>query len=329
MTDTRARQIEEIEGLLAERRKYEQWLAQLEARKEKAPAHVFEKVHADYLARLTEAQKKLSSESGAVHALAAELEQSLVLKERKCTEHTDERAEAELRAAVGEYDEKAWEELRVKLDGTIADLTTERDRIRKELDTLRALIREAEPAAGGEPKRDVDDIAFVRSLLGRSTPFANAAAPAHAETAAEPPPAAPPATPRSPTPKATPMTPRSATPMAAPVTAPVTAPLASRSPMATPLRSSTVTPRPTQRGNNAPSRNTAPELFTVKQTPLGTSSPPRGTDDDKPHRPSGTFGKPTPRTTEAVKSLKCQECGTLNYPTEWYCERCGGELATF
>jgi uncharacterized OB-fold protein len=30
-----------------------------------------------------------------------------------------------------------------------------------------------------------------------------------------------------------------------------------------------------------------------------------------------------------VKSLKCGECGTLNYPTEWYCERCGGELAAF
>ncbi len=30
---------------------------------------------------------------------------------------------------------------------------------------------------------------------------------------------------------------------------------------------------------------------------------------------------------EQVKSLKCQECSTLNYPTEWYCERCGAELA--
>ena len=27
------------------------------------------------------------------------------------------------------------------------------------------------------------------------------------------------------------------------------------------------------------------------------------------------------------KSLKCHECGTMNFPTEWYCERCGGELA--
>jgi uncharacterized OB-fold protein len=31
--------------------------------------------------------------------------------------------------------------------------------------------------------------------------------------------------------------------------------------------------------------------------------------------------------TEQVKSLKCSECGSMNYPTEWYCERCGGELA--
>jgi hypothetical protein len=31
--------------------------------------------------------------------------------------------------------------------------------------------------------------------------------------------------------------------------------------------------------------------------------------------------------TEQVKTLKCSECGSMNYPTEWYCERCGGELA--
>jgi outer membrane biosynthesis protein TonB len=31
--------------------------------------------------------------------------------------------------------------------------------------------------------------------------------------------------------------------------------------------------------------------------------------------------------TEQTKTLKCGECGTMNYPTEWYCERCGAELA--
>ncbi|HXC25931.1 MAG TPA: hypothetical protein VNU46_08445 [Gemmatimonadaceae bacterium] len=32
---------------------------------------------------------------------------------------------------------------------------------------------------------------------------------------------------------------------------------------------------------------------------------------------------------EQEKTLKCPECGAMNYATEWYCERCGGELATF
>jgi hypothetical protein len=30
---------------------------------------------------------------------------------------------------------------------------------------------------------------------------------------------------------------------------------------------------------------------------------------------------------EPVKTLKCKDCGTMNLPTEWYCENCGAELA--
>ena len=32
-------------------------------------------------------------------------------------------------------------------------------------------------------------------------------------------------------------------------------------------------------------------------------------------------------STTVAKTLKCGECGSLNRPTEWYCERCGAELA--
>ncbi|MBA3656838.1 MAG: hypothetical protein H0W69_05745 [Gemmatimonadaceae bacterium] len=35
-----------------------------------------------------------------------------------------------------------------------------------------------------------------------------------------------------------------------------------------------------------------------------------------------------PIRPESEKTLKCQECGSSNYPTEWYCEKCGSELAT-
>ena len=27
------------------------------------------------------------------------------------------------------------------------------------------------------------------------------------------------------------------------------------------------------------------------------------------------------------KTLRCPDCGAMNFPTEWYCEKCGGELA--
>jgi hypothetical protein len=30
---------------------------------------------------------------------------------------------------------------------------------------------------------------------------------------------------------------------------------------------------------------------------------------------------------EAAKTLRCRECGTMNLPTEWYCAKCGAELA--
>ena len=335
MTDARTKQISEIEGLLAERRKYEQWLVQLEQRKETTPSHVFVKVHRDYTARLTEAQHKLSSETGAVHALASELEESLKKQERQISERSDERAEAELRAAVGEFAGKEWDKLRGKLDSAIAELTGERDGIQRELDTLRALLNEAAPAAGGEAKRDIDDIAFLRSVLGRSTPYSSGAAPVvnDAPVAERSPTAARVSVPVERRPSV-----EIGTPIAEAPTAPNTAPEpvveAPRASAPAPRVSSASSARPSSANAavtaapSAPPRPSVPELFAMPEVPEEPSGP-RGTDDMKPSRPSGTFGQATPRTSEAVKSLKCQECGTLNYPTEWYCERCGGELAAF
>ncbi|MDH3569582.1 MAG: zinc ribbon domain-containing protein, partial [Gemmatimonadota bacterium] len=35
---------------------------------------------------------------------------------------------------------------------------------------------------------------------------------------------------------------------------------------------------------------------------------------------------PPPAKGSSTKSVKCTDCGTLNLPTEWYCEKCGAEL---
>jgi hypothetical protein len=50
-----------------------------------------------------------------------------------------------------------------------------------------------------------------------------------------------------------------------------------------------------------------------------------------PRAPEAAPPPPAPSPSKAAsgvaKTLKCSECGTLNRPTEWYCERCGAELA--
>jgi hypothetical protein len=71
-------------------------------------------------------------------------------------------------------------------------------------------------------------------------------------------------------------------------------------------------PRPSRRPSN-------PGMV----SPTATSAPPR--------TPEPAVQTAVPSVSKAAagvaKTLKCGECGTLNRPTEWYCERCGAELA--
>jgi hypothetical protein len=46
-----------------------------------------------------------------------------------------------------------------------------------------------------------------------------------------------------------------------------------------------------------------------------------------PSAPAVQTAVPSVSKAGVAKTLKCGECGTLNRPTEWYCERCGAELA--
>lgn len=72
-------------------------------------------------------------------------------------------------------------------------------------------------------------------------------------------------------------------------------------------------------------------------SPLDTARKSLGVTHGPPPPESPAVPEPPAATPESAgapaegggpkKTLKCGECGVMNFPTEWYCERCGAELA--
>lgn len=81
----------------------------------------------------------------------------------------------------------------------------------------------------------------------------------------------------------------------------------------------------------APAPTPPPPQPTPKARPSGGFT--RSATIEAPADPPSAKTGPTPTVDPAkdrqsgAKTLKCAECATLNRPTEWYCERCGAELA--
>ena len=85
--------------------------------------------------------------------------------------------------------------------------------------------------------------------------------------------------------------------------------------------------RPTQTPSSQPSTRSPFDQFPVLRPGSAPSTPPSSAAVATPPSVPKSGGGQDPRS-EQHKTLKCPECGAANYPTEWYCERCGGELAT-
>lgn len=373
---------ETVEKLLAERRKVAGWIAALAAKRAETSPTVYQKVHDDYTAKLEKVQAKLVAASDSVQVAAVDVASRLTEREEALAKKRDERAEAELRAAVGEFSEREWEKRRTKLDDEVGVVTTERDALRDELRRLRDVLAEVAgtgPVAEEEPPTGVS-LSSDRGALPEAASVSadEGAFPAAAEAEQPGGDAVPDSSP--PTPVSAEVVPASPTipiheqsgiapvepthPLAPsfdelaflksvvgrptpvgtfhpmePALVPKRTPADSR--RGTPKRGSAASPSAPQSDTPAPPAQSAaaapqaPESgandYATPEPPMPFPDPvpePRVSQEMTPPRES-YFGRPTPRTSEAVKSLRCQECGTLNFPTEWYCERCGGELAAF
>ncbi|HET6761096.1 MAG TPA: hypothetical protein VFH13_03305 [Gemmatimonadaceae bacterium] len=271
--------LDALNGLLKERQRYEEWLAALEAKRSSTSDSVYQRVQADYQARLREVSGKLAERAGELRENIDALTEKLEETTRQETQQREARQEAELRAAVGEYTDKQWKEIGGAWDKELSRLVKEKNSLDAQLNELNRIfalsVKEKQSAAAME-RFDSQD--------GSRAPIS-------------------------------PVVPRPAIPEPPTLNPPsrAEAPPASR----------TQNPAPP-----APASRSPFDEFPVLRPGSGTSSPPAATTAvaTPPAVPKSGGGQ-DPRS-EQHKTLKCPECGAANYPTEWYCERCGGELAT-
>jgi hypothetical protein len=311
-----------LQQLLEERKRYEQWLATLESKRDSTPQHVYERVHSDYEQRLGAVRDQLTDRTSEIRSAVAALKDRLKQATEQETARLDELHEAELRAVVGEFTPEQWELRKREVEVDLKRFVDEKRRISDELNQLLLIVEQTSEEEA--PSRAASTAPTAQSTPTGTVPTSTPAA-GPAPAAAQPP----------------------IPPRPAPVPADAT-----RVSRKTPARSRPATPalsRPAveQEKPTVPIESLAPADGLPARVPEATRAPAAAVPAPAPAEAQAANAKSEPRTNshgkrgktstfapaqpdarrENEKTLKCAECGAMNYPTEWYCESCGGELA--
>lgn len=244
MNESPEAELAQVRALDEERRRYEQWLAQLDARRGAAPDHVLQRVRTDYEGRLRDVMQRLAQHAEMLRAEVAERAREVAALRDAERQRQDERAEAELRASVGELNEAQWHEISGRTDTELRELGDRRRTAETELSRLDQVLamsgHEGKAGPGRAEPRDADRVVqFEGERLAQ------------------------------------------------------------------------------QDGGATTPRNGREAVGAAGVTHgRGTTAAPQAAESGRDQELGGQ-----------QKTLRCGECGTMNYPTEWYCERCGGELA--
>jgi hypothetical protein len=277
-----------IEELLEQRTQYEEWLAKLDSSGDKAPPAVRQRVRGDYEARLQSVMEQLRGRGAAIGEELERHHASQAELDRERRAAEEALAEAEVRHSVGEYTADEWRRLN--------------EQSRQEIEQLRAKLR----GIGTEITR----LSEVQALI--TAPRAGAAP-------LPPPPAPAPRPVRPEVIEQAPMVTHVADPMAEPQS----------------VQSPNLTVRPPE-PEPAPAVPVPPDELAFLKSVASEDTRPIGRRTSNPGMAAQTATSAPPQTAAptvgkapagVAKTLKCGECGTLNRPTEWYCERCGAELA--
>jgi hypothetical protein len=219
---------------------------------------------------------------------------ALAAQEKNCR---DEHAEGELRHMVGEYDGDQWDKVRIGHEALLGRLASERQGIAGELANVQRSL-----AAAGEASQRARAIGDPGSG-GAGGARIDAAIPAVQTRVTEP---------------------------------IVASPVAAIPDLVAPFEIGYDVPEivaePVERRASVEDLGflrTAPRAPTPRDTELAPEPASTGTATKSPETPVLRIvpSAPPSAPVDAAKTLRCAECGTMNYATEWYCERCGGELA--
>ncbi|HET9151483.1 MAG TPA: zinc finger Ran-binding domain-containing protein [Gemmatimonadales bacterium] len=253
-----------------------------------APDAVRRRVQADYEARLGKVMQSLREHADAIATDLERYRRSLTDLERRQGEAEETVSEAELRHSVGEYTDAKWSEISRVQNASLEGIRSELERVRRE--------------------------------IGRLTEVQGSIEGGNEATAPEP--AAP-----APAPKTAPVpAPAPAAPVrAAEAPAPAKAKVASDDELdflksVTVEQASSLSPANATDHQSSSSAEVAPASKAPAPKPEPVAEPVAAAAAPAPAKAAAS-------ASGSVKTLKCGECGTLNRPTEWYCERCGAELA--
>ena len=284
----------EFERLLQERQQIEHWLEKLAASGDKTPASVRDRVEADYQKRLDEVQEELN---GHRDEITGALDRHRQVRDELLKQQADakeRRSEAELRHTVGEFSDSKWDGIRTEIDESLKKIGDELEGVDAEISDLEKALASitSGPEATSEPS--IPDAEEKPAKPEDLPPPIREAETAAAKPKAKPEPVA-------------------ETKAEAPEDGLELLDVAAEE---EPERTSEAVPMPPD----------AAELLGKKETEKETA--PAGAGSAVGADGVTSFSNNTEQPKKgAAKTLKCGECGAMNLPTEWYCERCGAELA--
>lgn len=350
-----------VSALMEERRRYEGWITALKARRATTADHVFERVHLDYSARLEAVIVQLTSHADDLRREMDSLTSRLGALTAEHQRAVDERAEAELRAHVGELSAEDWQRSSSASDVALAELVVRRAEVEDELARTRELldstVRPPGPTGAGTTARAsaqatvVPDSRASHPVPALEEQATVAAASAESAPPLELPPPVPAAEQQLLDIEERPS--RASQTLDVPADSGVT-PAVPVAPTAAPRRASgfdelaflssvvdtpagafdpAPTDEPDEKARRATFARRSQEEAIIRMadgdTPLGS---PVIEKEGEALLGSASDGSSSAlrrdSLADGVKSLKCSECSAMNYPTEWYCERCGAELAS-